>query len=166
MFEKSLVTGRNLLRIPINPQRVKKKKFTSMLEKNCLFESFSMDVFNQVFTLNTAHEIWLKLQELHDGTSNVREQKHCLAKQNYDSFTMNDDELVRDIYSRLNLIISEHHSIGLTKLDDADIVRKIISMLPQKKYASIITILHNMENLSTMTPGIAIGKLVALKCHV
>ena len=27
--------------------------------KNCLFESFRMDVFNQVFTLNTAHEIWL-----------------------------------------------------------------------------------------------------------
>ena len=27
--------------------------------KNCLFESFSMDIFNQVFTLNTAHEIWL-----------------------------------------------------------------------------------------------------------
>ena len=41
--------------------------------KNCLFESFSMDVFNQVFTLNTAHKIWLKLQELHDGTSNVCE---------------------------------------------------------------------------------------------
>ena len=58
--------------------------------KNCLFESFSMDVFNQVFTLNTAHEIWLKLQELHDGTTNVREQKHCLAKQNYDSFKMNE----------------------------------------------------------------------------
>ena len=29
--------------------------------KNCLFESFSMDVFNQVFTLNTAQEIWLEL---------------------------------------------------------------------------------------------------------
>ena len=114
-----------------------------------MFESFSMDVFNQVFTLNTAHEIWLKLQELHDGTSNVHEQKHCLVKQNYDSFTMNDDELVRDMYSCLNLIINELHSIGLTKLDDANIVRKIISMLPQKKYASIITILHNMEDLST-----------------
>ena len=41
--------------------------------KICLFEYFSMDVFNQVFTLNSAHKIWLKLQELHDGTSNVRE---------------------------------------------------------------------------------------------
>ena len=69
-----------------------------------------MDVFNQVFTLNMAQEIWSKLQELHDGTSNVHEQKYCLAKQNYDSFTMNDDELVRDMYSRLNLIINELHS--------------------------------------------------------
>ena len=55
---------------------------------------------------------------------------------------MNDDELVPDMYSHLNLIINELHSIGLTKLDDvlhsigltkvddADIVRKIISMLP------------------------------------
>ena len=76
-----------------------------------MFESFSMDVFNQVSTLNTAYEIWLKLQELHDGTSNVREQKHCLAKQNYDSFKMNDDELVRDMYSHLNLIINELNSI-------------------------------------------------------
>ena len=122
-----------------------------------------MDVFNQVFTLNMAHKIWLKLQELHDGTTNVHEQKHCLAKQNYDSFTINDDELVCDIYSRLNLIINEIHSIGLTKLDDADIVRKIIFVLSQKKYASIITILHNMEDLSNMTLGIVIGKLVTFE---
>jgi hypothetical protein len=28
--------------------------------KNCLYESLSMDIFNQVFTLKTANEIWLK----------------------------------------------------------------------------------------------------------
>ena len=89
--------------------------------------------------------------------------KNSLAKQNYESFKINDDELVRDMYSRLNLIINELHSIGLTKLDDADIMRKIISMLPQNKYASIITILHNMEDLSTMTPAIVIAKLVTFE---
>ena len=89
-----------------------------------------MDVFNQVFTLNTAHEIWLKLQELHDGTTNVHEQKHYLAKQNYDSFEMNDDELVHDMCSCLNLIINELNSTGLTNLGDADIMGKIISVLP------------------------------------
>jgi ABC-type multidrug transport system ATPase subunit len=76
---------------------------------------------------------------------------------------MNENELVCDMYSHLNLIINELNSIGLTKLGDADIVRKIISMLPKKKYASIITILHNMEDLSTMTRAIVIGKIVAFE---
>ena len=49
--------------------------------KNCLFKSFSMDVFNQEFTLPMAHEIWLKLHELHDGTSNiVRKTLHSSTK--------------------------------------------------------------------------------------
>jgi hypothetical protein len=42
-------------------------------------------------------------------------------------------------------------------------VRKIISLLPQQRYGSIITILHNMEDLSTMTPAIVIGKIVAFE---
>ena len=42
-------------------------------------------------------------------------------------------------------------------------VLQIISMLPQKKYASIITVLHNMEDLSTMTLAIVIGKIVVFE---
>jgi hypothetical protein len=129
--------------------------------KNCLYESLSMDILNQVFTLKTANEIWLKLHELDDGTSNVREQKHCLVLNEYNSFSMKENELVRDMYSRLNLIINELNSIGINKLGDADIVRKIISLQPQQRYGSIITILHNMEDLSTMTPAIMIGKIAA-----
>jgi hypothetical protein len=110
-----------------------------------------------------AHEIWLKLHELHDGTSNVHEQKHCLSKTTYDSFKMNENELVKDTYSQLNLIVNELNSIGLTKLGDADIVRKIILVLPHSKYESIITILHNMEDLSKMTLAIVTGKLVAFE---
>ena len=76
---------------------------------------------------------------------------------------MNDDELVHDMYSCLNLIINELNSIGLIKLGDADIVRKIIYVLPQKKYTGIITILHNIEDLSTMTTAIVIGKIVTFE---
>jgi hypothetical protein len=76
---------------------------------------------------------------------------------------MKDNELVRDMYSRLNLIINDLNSIGINKLSDANIVRKIISLLPQQRYGSIITILHNMEDLSTMTPAIVIGKIAAFE---
>jgi hypothetical protein len=79
--------------------------------------------------LKTANEIWLKLYELHDGISNVREQKHCLALNEYNSFAMKHNELVRDMYSCLNLVINQLNSIGINKQDDAHIVRKIISLL-------------------------------------
>jgi hypothetical protein len=53
-----------------------KKKHLNARAKNCLFESLSMEIFNQVFTLKSSNEILLKLHELHDSTSNVREQKY------------------------------------------------------------------------------------------
>lgn len=144
-------------KIPITSEE--KEIYLNARAKNYLYESLSMDIFNQVFTLKTANDIWLKLHELHDGTSNVREQKHYLVLNEYNSFAMKDNELVRNMYSRLNLIINELNSIGINKLGDVVIVRKIISLLPQQKYGSIITILHNMEYLSTMTPTIVIGKI-------
>jgi hypothetical protein len=61
---------------------------------------------------------------------------------------MKENELVRDMYSRLNLMNNELNSIGINKLSDAGIVRKIISLLPQQRYGSIITILYNLEDLS------------------
>jgi hypothetical protein len=67
------------------------------------------------------------------------------------------------MYSRLNLIVNELNSIGLNKLGDAEIVRKIISMLQQNKYARIITILHKIDDLSNMTLAMVIGKLVAFE---
>jgi hypothetical protein len=120
---------------PKNPEKLttseEKEIHLNARAKNCLYESLSMEIFNQVFTLKTANEIWLKLYELHDGTSNVREQNHCLVLNDYNSFAMKDNELVRDMYSHLNLIINELNSIGINKLGDADIVWKIISLLPR-----------------------------------
>ena len=44
---------------PNKPIKSKEKEIHfNVRAKNCLFESFSMDVFNQLFTLNTTHEIW------------------------------------------------------------------------------------------------------------
>jgi hypothetical protein len=72
-----------------------------------LYESLSIEFFNQVFTLKTANEIWLKLHKLHDSTSNVCEQKLCLVLNEYNFFAMKENELVRDMYSRLNFMINE-----------------------------------------------------------
>jgi hypothetical protein len=100
---------------PKNPEKItmsdEKYIHFNARAKNCLHESLSKKIFNQVFTLETANEIWLKLHELHDGTSNVCEQKHCLVLNEYNSFAMKENELVIDMYSCLNLVINELNSI-------------------------------------------------------
>jgi hypothetical protein len=141
----------------------KKEIHLNARAKKCLYESLSMEIFNQVFTLKTANEIWLKLHELHDVTSNVHELKHCLVLNEYNSFAMKENELVRDMYSCLNLVINKLNSIGINKLGDTDIMRNIISLLRQHRYGSIITILHNLEDLSQMTPMIVIGKIAVFE---
>lgn len=51
----------------------------------------------------------------------------------------------------------------MENLDDANIVRKIISMLPHNKYENIIVIIYNIKVLSTMTLTLVNGKLVAFE---
>jgi hypothetical protein len=74
-------------------------------------------VFNQVYKFTKANEIWLKLEELHDGSSNVRQQKYLVK-----SSSMLLNELMKDKYSCLNLIINELNAIGLTKVSNANVV--------------------------------------------
>jgi tRNA G18 (ribose-2'-O)-methylase SpoU len=86
---------RDWMKPPKNPEKLttseEKEIHLNARAKNFLYESLNMEIFNQVFTLKTTNEIWLKLQELHDGTSNVHEQKHCLVLNDYNSFSMKDN---------------------------------------------------------------------------
>ena len=47
--------GMKTIKNPEKPIKSDEKMHFNARAKKCLFESFSMDVFNQVFTLNTAH---------------------------------------------------------------------------------------------------------------
>jgi hypothetical protein len=76
---------------------------------------------------------------------------------------LKESEFVRYMYSCLNLITNGLNYIEINKLGDADIVIKIISLLPQQKYGSIITILYNLEDLSEMTLTLVIEKIVAFE---
>jgi hypothetical protein len=87
---------------------------------NYLYESLSIEIFNQVHTLKIANEIWLKLHEVHDVTSNVHEQKHCFVLNEYNSFAMKENGLVSDMYSHLNLVINDStYMVGPSQVNKA-----------------------------------------------
>uniref|UniRef100_K3YDI6 DUF4219 domain-containing protein n=1 Tax=Setaria italica TaxID=4555 RepID=K3YDI6_SETIT len=102
---------------PNNPTKADEKELhLNAIAWNSIFESLSIEVFNRVYELKSAHEIWTTLIELHNSTSDVKEQKYSLIKEAFDSFQMLPDELANYMYSLLNVIVNEldaiaHHPI-------------------------------------------------------
>jgi len=67
------------------------------------------------------------------------------------TFDMLPKENANEIYSCLNVIVEELNGLGLNRMSPADVARKILCILPIKKYEHIVTVLHQGD-LSTTTP--------------
>ena len=64
------------------------------------------------------------------------------------------------MYSRLNVLVNEINSLGVKKIDDIELIRKILHSLRRPEYDLVTTILYEKE-LSTMTPKEVLNKVTA-----
>ena len=64
------------------------------------------------------------------------------------------------MYSRLNILVNEINSLDVKKIDDLELIRKILHSLRRPEYDLIITILYEKE-INTLTPNQVINKVIA-----
>lgn len=122
---------------------------------NALYGTLNADEFNRVSSLETAHNIWKSLFEIHEKTSTVKESKLHMLKIKYESFIMLPHEDINEMYSRLNNLMNEPNGLDST-LIDLDIVRMMLRALLDK-YETLAMLFLNSFNLPRMAP---IGLLV------
>jgi len=125
-----------------------------------LFEAISEEVFDRVQGLETAHEIWSELVNIHEGSAKIREQKYHVLRHRYDSFKMNSNENCNDMYSRLNVLVKEINGLNINKIKTGDINRKILMLLHKPKYNIIIAMLQK-EDLDSMEVSELVGEVGA-----
>jgi hypothetical protein len=75
------------------------------------------------------------------------------------------NEIVNEMYSRLNVLVEEVNGLGLTQIQPFDVMRKILSVIPINKYGHIVTMLHQGD-LSTATPTHILGKINAQEMYM
>lgn len=112
---KPLIRPNNL------PKSDEKEIHSNAIAQNSLPKSLSIGVFNRVYSLKSAHEIWDTLKELQKGTKNVMEPKYFSIKEAFNSFKILSNELANDMYLHLNVIANVLNEIGLTKLSNENI---------------------------------------------
>jgi hypothetical protein len=109
--------------------------------------------------------LWLDICDLHEGTKSEREKRYHIAMKKLNSFGMLANENANDMYSRRNILVEEVNGLGLTKISQPDVVRKILSVLPMEKYGHIVTVLYQMD-ISITTPTQILGKINAHKIYM
>jgi hypothetical protein len=124
---------------------------------NVFYDALDINEFNHIKNITTAHEIWTKLMEIHEGTTIVKSAKLYVCKGKFEKFIMKEDESVSDMFNRLNGIVNELKGLGFNVLD-VDFTHKFLRSLLEK-YETIVTMLVRSD-LSTNSPTEVLGEIL------
>jgi hypothetical protein len=83
--------------------------------KNTLFRGLCKDVFNRVRNHRNAHDLWMNICALHEGTRSEREERYHIAMRKLNSFEMLANENANAMYSCLNILVEEVNGLGSPK---------------------------------------------------
>ena len=64
------------------------------------------------------------------------------------------------MYSRLNILVNEINSLDVKKIEDLELIRKILHSLRRPDYDLLTTILYE-KDINTMTPNQVLNKVIA-----
>jgi len=117
-------------------------------------------VFNRVFACENANVLWKTISENHEGTKDVANEKYHVLIDKLNSFKQLDHENAEAMYSRLNIFVNEINSLDVKKIEDLELIRKILHSLRRPDYDLVTTILYE-KDLNTMTPNKVLNKVIA-----
>jgi hypothetical protein len=130
---------------------------TNDIAMNVFYDAIDINEFNRIKNLTTAHEIWTKLMEIHEGTTIVKSAKLYVCKGKFEQFLMKEDESVSNMFNRLNEIVNELKGLGFN-VPDVDFTHKFLRSLLEK-YDTIVTMLVRSD-LTTTSPTEVLGEIL------
>nr|GEZ10587.1 zf-CCHC domain-containing protein/UBN2 domain-containing protein [Tanacetum cinerariifolium] len=125
-----------------------------------LFNAIPKKEYKRIFMCKTAKDIWQSWLITHHGNSQVKDNKIDLLVQQYEQFTIFEEESIDSDFARFNTIIT-----SLKALDEdtssKNYVRKFIKAL-HPKWRAKVTKIEESKDLSSL----ALDKLIGnLKVH-
>ena len=108
--------------------------------------------YNKIRGLDSAKEIWDTLKMSHEGSEDVIESKIDLIQGELESFVMNKDETVDQMYNRLKLLVTEIRGLGCRDWDDAKFAKKLLRLFAPRN-PMLATFVRSNPNFKTMKPS-------------
>ncbi|GJU22632.1 hypothetical protein Tco_1155974 [Tanacetum coccineum] len=136
---------------------LKRKLAKNNKAKMVLYNALPKKEYERIFMCKTAKDIWQSLLITHQGNSQVKDNKIDLLVQQYEQFTILEEESIDSGFARFNTIIT-----SLKALDEGfsskNYVRKFLRAL-HPKWRAKVTAIEESKDLSSLALDELIGNL-------
>lgn len=149
---------------PLTPDELKDQQ-ENMQALEAIVSTLSNSKYIDVQGLETAHEVWEKLETIHGGDEHVQRAKEESLRGKFDGMKMQEGENIAQYGQRIKEVVGGIKGVG-GKIDDDVVVSKILRTL-QPQYAIRVSAIQELRSISKdkVTIDSLIGKLKAFELN-
>jgi len=135
----------------------KKKDQYDLKARKILISSLGVNEYHSVSHCKTAKSMWDTLENLHEGTDDVKQSKINTLIQQYELFQMEDGESISSIQMRFTHIVNKLQDLGKV-ISNKDCTNKILRCITRDWQPKVTTI-KKSQNFNILDITTLFGKL-------
>jgi hypothetical protein len=129
---------------------------------NLITTVLGRNVYDRASHLETAHDVWLKLCNTYEGSSEIKSFRKDTYNRQYQTFSQKPGESLDDCFARFESILSSLHSCGPLAYSDNEHAKQLLYVLDDHVWGMNITALEESTDFATLDTEKLFSKL---KCH-
>jgi hypothetical protein len=117
---------------------------------NLITTALDRNVYDRVAHLETAHDVWIKLCNTYEGSSEIKPSRKDTYNRQYQTFSQKPGESFNDYFARFESIVSSLHSCGPLAYSDNEHANQLLYALDDSVWGIKITALEESANFATL----------------
>jgi hypothetical protein len=126
---------------------------------NLITTALCRNVYDRVAHLETAHDIWLKLCNTYEGSSEIKSLRRNIYNRQYQTFSQKPGEFLDDCFARFESIVSSLRSCGHLAYSDNERAKQLLYALDDSVWGMKITALEESVDFATIDTEKLFSKL-------
>jgi hypothetical protein len=116
-------------------------------------------VYDRVAHLEMAHDVWLKLCNIYEGSSEIKSSHRDTYNRQYQTFSQKPEESLDDCFARFESIVSSLRSYGPLAYSDNERAKQLLYTLDDSIWDMKITDLEESADFATLDTEKLFSKL-------
>jgi hypothetical protein len=126
---------------------------------NLITTALARNVYDRVAHLETAHDVWLKLCNTYEGSSEIKSSRRDTYNRQYQTFSQKPGESLDDFFARFESIVSSLRSCGPLAYADNERAKQLLYALDDSVWGMKITALEESTDFATLDTEKLFSKL-------